>query len=63
MLASISKEAPALIIDLGIGVVGFVLSIVWGKVSGRDMDRDTVLFLAKVWGGIAAFGMVLAFIM
>jgi hypothetical protein len=63
MLASISKEAPALIIDLGVGVVGFVLSIVWGKVSGRDMDRDTVLFLAKVWGGIAAFGMVLAFIM
>jgi hypothetical protein len=63
MLASISKEAPALMIDLGIGVVGFVLSIVWGKVSGRNMDRDTMLLLAKVWGGIAIFGMVLAFIM
>jgi hypothetical protein len=63
MLASISKEAPALLIDLGIGVVGFVLSVGWGKVSGRNMDRDTTLFLAKVWGGIALFGMVLAFIM
>jgi hypothetical protein len=63
MLASISREAPALMIDLGIGVVGFVLSIGWGKVSGRNMDRDSVLLLAKVWGGIAVFGMVLAFIM
>lgn len=63
MLASINKEAPALMIDLGIGVVGFVLSIAWGKLSGRNMDRDTVLLLAKVWGGVAVFGMVLAFIM
>ena len=62
MLASISREAPALIIDLGIGVVGFVLSFGWGKVSGRNMDRDTTLFLAKVWGGVAIFGMILTFI-
>ena len=48
MLASISKEAPALMIDLGIGVVGFVLSVGWGKVSKRNMDRDTVLLLVKM---------------
>lgn len=44
----------------GIGVVGFVLSFGWGKVSGRTMDRDATLFLVKIWSGIAAFGMVLA---
>ena len=63
MLSSISKESPALLIDLGIGVVGFVLSFGWGKVSGRPMDRDATLFLVKIWGGIAVFGMVLAFVM
>ena len=63
MLSSISKESPALLIDLGIGVVGFVLSFGWGKVSGRTMDRDATLLLVKIWGGIAVFGMVLAFVM
>jgi hypothetical protein len=63
MLSSISKESPALLIDLGIGVIGFILSFGWGKASGRNMDRDTTLLLVKVWGGIAVFGMVLAFVM
>lgn len=48
MLASISKEAPALIIDVGIGVVGFFLSFGWGKASGRDMDRDTTVLLEPI---------------
>jgi len=38
-------------IILAVGIVGFVASLGWGKASGREMDRDTVLFLAKVWGG------------
>lgn len=63
MLNSLEKEAPLLIIDLGVGCVGFLLSLGWVKTSGREMDRDTVLFLVKMWGGIAAFGMVMAFIM
>lgn len=63
MLASISKEAPALLIDVGIGVVGFFFSFGWGKASGRDMDGDTTMLLVKVWGGIALFGMVLAFLL
>lgn len=63
MLATISKESPALLIDLGIGVIGFILSFGWGKVSGRNMDRDATLLLVKIWGGIAIFGMVLAFVM
>ena len=53
---------PALVIDLGIGVVGFDLSVAWGRRTGGEMDRDTVLFLAKMWGGIAIFSMILVFI-
>ncbi len=47
---------------LAVGVVGFVLSIVWGKITGRDMDRDTILFLVKMWGGIVLVFLVLNFI-
>jgi hypothetical protein len=49
-------------IDLGIGVVGFMISFGWGKLSGRTMDRGTILVLATLWSGIAIFGMVLAFV-
>jgi len=51
-----------LFMDLLVGMVGFGLSIAWGKFSGRDMSRDTVLFLAKMWGGISLFGMVMLLI-
>jgi hypothetical protein len=51
-----------LAIDLVVGVVGFFLSVQWGKATGRDMDRDTRMFLAKMWGGIALFGMIMLFV-
>jgi len=44
---------PLIEIDLFVGIVGFVLSIAWGKIAGRNMDRDTVLFLGKMFGGIS----------
>lgn len=50
-------------IILAVGIVGFSISVGLGKASGREMDRDTVLFLAKMWGGIALFGLVMNFIM
>jgi hypothetical protein len=50
-------------IMLAVGIVGFLASLGWGKSTGRDMDRDTVLFLVKMWGGIVLFGLVLNFIM
>ncbi|WP_124849336.1 hypothetical protein [Acidipila sp. EB88] len=62
MLLSIHKEAPALIIDVAIGIVGFVFSLGRGKASGRSMDGDTTICLAKVWAGIAILGMALAFV-
>jgi hypothetical protein len=63
MEEKIIKELPVLIIDVVGGLVGFGLAVGWGKVSGRDMNRDTVVFLAKIFGGIALFGMFLAFVM
>jgi hypothetical protein len=62
-MSSAGSEAFVLSIDLAVGIVGFVISLGWGKATGRDMDRDTKLLLAKVWGGIALFGMVLTLIM
>jgi hypothetical protein len=58
-----AKELPAIGIDLGIGIIGFVMSVGWGKSTGRDMNRDTILFLGRLWAGIAIFGIVLTFIM
>lgn len=63
MSLNISKEWPALVFDPCLGVVGFLLSVGWGRVSGGEMDRDAVIFLAKLWGGIALFGIVLVCIM
>ncbi len=48
---------------LAVGIVGFTVSLGWGKTTGRDMDRDTVVFLAKMWGGIVLFGLTLNLIM
>jgi hypothetical protein len=50
-------------IMLAVGIVGFTVSLGWGKTTGRDMDRDTVVFLAKMWGGIVLFGLTLNLIM
>jgi hypothetical protein len=43
------------VVMLAVGIVGFLMSLGWAKVAGRDMDRDTVLFLAKMWGAIVLF--------
>jgi hypothetical protein len=63
MEAHIIKEAPVLLIDLIGGIVGFVIALGWWKVSGRTVDRDSTIFIAKIFAGIALFGMILAFIM
>ncbi len=50
------------VVDIVVGFLGFGLSVLWGKFTGRDMDRDTMLFLGKLWGGIAIFGMIMLFV-
>ena len=44
---------PLVEIDIAVGVIGTVLAIGWGKIVRRNMDRDTVLFLCKMFGGIS----------
>jgi hypothetical protein len=54
-------ETTALIalVLLGVGVVGFLMSLGWSKVTGRDLDRDKVIFLAKAWGAFVVVFIVL----
>lgn len=63
MEAHIIKAAPVLLIDLVGGMVGFIIALGWWKVSGRTVDRDSTIFIAKIFAGIVLFGMALAFIM
>ena len=44
---------PLVFIDLGVGIVGTVLALGWGTLTRGQMDRDTVLFLCKVFGGLS----------
>lgn len=60
-MAGIDRLAPPLIIISGVGVVGFVMSLGWSKAVGGGWDRDKVVFLAKMWGGIALAGIILVF--
>jgi len=50
---------PLIEIDLLVGIVGFALSVIWGKATRRDFDRDTVLFLGKMFGGISLVFLVI----
>lgn len=63
MEEKIVKELPVLLIDLVGSGLGFAMAAGWWKVSGRDLDRQGVVFLAKLFGGIGLVGMILAFIM
>ena len=58
-----SSKAFVLMMDVLVGIVGLALSTVWWKVSGRTLDRDAVIFMCKMWAGIAIFGMILVFVM
>ena len=61
-MTSIARVVPVLIIILGVGIVGFVMSLGWSKVAGAGWDRDKIVFLAKMWGSIVLVFFVLAFI-
>ncbi len=40
-----TQLGPFLIIDFGVAVVGFLLSLSWGKQTKMTMDSTTVSFL------------------
>jgi hypothetical protein len=53
---------PLVEIDVAVGVIGCLLAVGWGKSAGRVMDRDTVFFLCKVFGGISLVFLVIILI-
>jgi hypothetical protein len=47
------------VIDLGVGVSGSVLSAAWLRTTqGTWPERDTIVTLTKIWLGIAAAGVL-----
>jgi hypothetical protein len=39
---------------LATGVVGFLLAVIWYKVTAKDtLERDTIYFLLKLFAGLA----------
>jgi hypothetical protein len=51
------------IIDIGAGIVGFVPSIGWWRPYGRTLDRDALIVMGTIFGGITIFGVTLALVM
>jgi hypothetical protein len=45
----------------GTSVVGFGLALGWFKAVGRELDREAILFAAKMWGGMFVGGILLFF--
>lgn len=40
MSHSMGKEAPAVVFNICLAVVGFLVSLGWCKVTGKEADRD-----------------------
>jgi hypothetical protein len=50
-------------ISLGVAAIGWILSLGWYRATRRDeLDRDTILFFAKLWLGVGALGILLFFV-
>ena len=60
---SFQRDFPAMGINCGIGIAGFMLSLVWRKATPTVADRVPVELLATVWIAITACGMVLALVL
>ena len=59
-----SNELQFFILAPATGVVGFVLSVLWGRISRPEsFDRDTIVFLGKMWLGLVVFFLVIYFIL
>jgi hypothetical protein len=57
-----SRVAEMLFISAGVALMGWILSLGWYRFTRRDeLDRDTILFFAKLWLGVGALGMLLFF--
>jgi hypothetical protein len=39
-------------VEFLVGVVGFAIACAWWKVSERELDRDALFLIDKIFGGI-----------
>lgn len=53
-MSRVETTALIAVVTLVVGIIGFLASMGWSKATGNDLDRDKVIFLAKMWGGIVA---------
>ena len=62
MEAKLVRLEPLIILLLVMGFIGFFAILGWWKLSGREIDRSTILFFAKIVACIVFGGIVFAFI-
>ena len=53
---------PLVLIDVGVGLVGTLLALGWGTLTRRQMGRDTVLFICKMFGGLSLVFLLFMFL-
>jgi hypothetical protein len=64
MLAAFTEVKPILFIGLGIAFVGSLLGIFWYRATApSNFDKDSVLFIIKLFSAIGAGTIVLGIIM
>ena len=63
MQHTLSREAPAILIDVVASIVCFILGAAWWKFTGRNFDRDAAFFWTKICIGICIFAIIMDFIM
>jgi hypothetical protein len=59
-----NRSVATILLLVGTGIVGLVLSVLWGRMTRPDsFDRDTVVFLAKMFGSISVGGVIVFLIL
>jgi len=53
------REGAAIAIDVGVGIVGFALSILWGRVTRSKMTTGKIRMLMIVWVCITVFAIAM----
>ena len=63
MRMTLDRALPGIFVEVCTGIIGFILSLGWWKVTGRTVDRKVVLVLASIFGVIMIGGTILIFIL
>jgi hypothetical protein len=58
-----SREIQAIEIDIGVGVVGFLLSLLWGKITGAKITSSKIKMFICIYVGITVLSILAIFVM